>query len=96
MIPDHLSFAILADKGQSGDRTGDFAYVPEQRIARFVNVISILMAVVLLFIAIISLYVVTQPKVKLGLIGIYMILFACSVGIFTTAKRSEIFATTAA
>jgi hypothetical protein len=71
-------------------------YVPERRIARFVTIISILMAVLLLFAAIITLYVVTRPTVKLIMIGVYMLLFAGSIGVFTAAKLTDVFAATAA
>jgi len=61
-----------------------------------VTIASIFMAVVLLFAAVITLYLVSSPAKKLGMIGVYMLLFAGFVGLFTTAKRSEVFAATAA
>jgi hypothetical protein len=54
------------------------------------------MAVMLLLVAIISLHVVSSAVTKLVLVGVFMVVFAASVGLFTTAKRSEIFAATAA
>lgn len=72
------------------------AYVPEKRIARFVTIISILITVALLFGAILALYYVSKPTTKLIMVGVFMLLFAGSVGLFTTAKRSEVFAATAA
>jgi len=51
---------------------------------------------VLLFVAIMTLHAVSNPTVKLVMVGLYMILFAISVGLLTTAKRSEVFAATAA
>lgn len=72
------------------------AYVPERRIARFVTVISIVVAVIILIVPVTTLYVVLNPTKKLIMIGIYILLFAGSVGLFTTAKRSEVFAATAA
>jgi hypothetical protein len=72
------------------------AYIPEKRLANFVTVVSVLMAVVLMFVAIVTLYFVASPKKKLIIVGAYMLLFAGSVGLFTTARRSEVFAATAA
>lgn len=77
-------------------RDDNMAYVPEKRIARFVTIISILIAVILLFVAIIALYYISSPTTKLIMVGFFMLLFAGSVGLFTTAKRSEVFAATAA
>jgi hypothetical protein len=82
--------------GQQGRRTDNMAYVPEKRIARFVTIASIVIAIVLLFVAIIALYYIRSPTTKLAMVDIFMLLFAGSVGLFTTAKRSEVFAATAA
>jgi hypothetical protein len=71
-------------------------YVSERKIAIFVNVISVLMAAVLLFVAIYTLHAVKSPNKKLIMIGAYMLLFAITIGLLTTAKRSEIWAATAA
>ena len=46
--------------------------------------------------AIVSLYVVTQPAAKLGLVAMYTVLFASSVTLCTNARRAEVFAATAA
>ena len=71
-------------------------YIPEQSITRLVSIISGAMAVVLLWVAIFTLHAISSPKAKLGMVGFYMLVFAMSVGLLTTAKRSEIFAATAA
>jgi uncharacterized membrane protein YhaH (DUF805 family) len=82
---------------QSGERRDDnTAYVSEKRIAGFVNMLSILLAIILLFVAIISLYVTSKPSKKLGIIGAFIVLFAASVGLLTTARKADIFASTAA
>jgi hypothetical protein len=71
-------------------------YIPERRVSRFVTIVSILITVVLLFIAILALYHIRNPTTKLIMVGVFMLLFAASIGLFTTAKRSEVFAATAA
>ena len=74
--------------------------------------ISVVMAAILLIGAIVSLYfcklrkfrarielivnVVHNPHVRLGLLAFWTVLFSLSVSILSTAKRSEIFASTAA
>ena len=71
-------------------------YLPETRISKAVGALSILMAGVLLVGAIISLYFVTGPAARLGLLTVWTVLFAFSVSVLSTARRSELFAATAA
>ncbi|KAJ9667112.1 hypothetical protein H2201_002631 [Coniosporium apollinis] len=75
---------------------GQYAYVSEHNIARFVNWISTLLAAILLIGAIVTLYVITSPKWRLGLIAAFTTLFAATIGLLTSASRAEIFAATAA
>jgi hypothetical protein len=49
-----------------------------------------------MIISIVTLYVVTNNHVRLGLICIFTILFAFSIHIATSAGRAELFASTAA
>lgn len=88
--------ATVVNGEQSERRADNMVYVPEKRVARFVTIISILVTVILLFVAILALYYISSPTKKLVMIGVFMLLFAGSVGLFTTAKRSEVFAATAA
>jgi uncharacterized membrane protein YhaH (DUF805 family) len=82
---------------QSGERRDEnTAYVSEKRVGIFVNVLSILLAFILLYVAIISLYVTTKPSKKLGIVGAFIVLFAASVGLLTTVRKAELFAATAA
>jgi hypothetical protein len=61
-----------------------------------VSLISMLLAAILLIGAITSLYIVTNPKVRLGMIAGYTLLFALSLAGMTSAARAEIFGATAA
>jgi len=54
------------------------------------------LAAVLLVGAIVSLYFLSNPNAKLGLIAVYTLLFALSVRLCTNAGRAEVFAATAA
>ncbi|USP73078.1 hypothetical protein yc1106_00352 [Curvularia clavata] len=65
-------------------------------ITRTVAGIDLLLAAILLIGAIANLYLVPNAKAKLGLVAMYTILFASSVALCTNARRTEIFAATAA
>ncbi|EHK20569.1 uncharacterized protein TRIVIDRAFT_223886 [Trichoderma virens Gv29-8] len=68
----------------------------EKSIAAATAIISILVAALLLVGSITGLYFVTSDASKLGMIAAFTALFALSVGLMTSAKRAEIFASTAA
>jgi hypothetical protein len=67
------------------------AYVSERRLNATVTVINIIMAAIILFGAILNLYLVTDEQKRLGLIAGYTILFAMCIGLMTKARRSEVF-----
>lgn len=77
-------------------RDGQIAYASDIHIARFVNVISIFLAAMLLIGAIIGLYVVESPKKRLAMLATFTVLFAIGVGLLTNARKPELFAATAA
>lgn len=54
------------------------------------------LAAILLIGAIVNLYLVPNPKAKLGLVAMYTMLFASSMALCTNARRAEVFAATAA
>lgn len=58
--------------------------------------ISILVAAVLLIGPITGLYFVANDAAKLGMIAAFTAVFSLSVGLMTNARRTEIFAATAA
>ncbi|UKZ78867.1 hypothetical protein TrVFT333_006613 [Trichoderma virens FT-333] len=68
----------------------------EKSIAAATAIISILVAALLLVGSITGLYFVTSDASKLGMVAAFTALFALSVGLMTSAKRAEIFASTAA
>ncbi|OCL03677.1 hypothetical protein AOQ84DRAFT_433802 [Glonium stellatum] len=91
-LQDHWPFQDKAYP-DPGDRTRHFL---ERHVIWTVAFISIVIAAILLIGAITSLYFVTSPGAKLGMISGFTVLFAISVGLLTNAKRSEMFAATAA
>jgi len=65
-------------------------------IVRTVAALDLILAAVLLIGAIVNLYLVPDPKAKLGLVAMYTMLFAANVALCTNARRAEVFAATAA
>jgi hypothetical protein len=88
--------SITIHTSQAGKRDRQIAYVSDIYIVRFVNVISISMAAILLIGAIIGLYVVQSPKKRLGMMATFTILFGIGVGLLTNVRKLELFAATAA
>ncbi|KAF2145776.1 uncharacterized protein K452DRAFT_315943 [Aplosporella prunicola CBS 121167] len=72
---------------------GDNYYYPEQGVAKLVSIITVLIATMLLFGAIAALNFASPRNhgLRLGIIGGFTFVFAITVGILTTAKRSELF-----
>jgi hypothetical protein len=67
-----------------------------KKVNRAVAILSMVIAAVLLIVSIVTLYVVTNNNVRLGLICGFTILFALSIHLLTNARRAELFASTAA
>ncbi|KAF2452824.1 hypothetical protein BDY21DRAFT_404801 [Lineolata rhizophorae] len=75
---------------------GMVGYSSDQSVATFVAFLSTLLAAILLIGAVVTLYLVTSPNLRLGLITTFTVVFAASVGLLTNARRAELFAATAA
>lgn len=65
-------------------------------VVRIVAALDVVIAATLLIGAIVNLYLVPNPKAKLGFVAMYTVLFALSVALCTNARRAEVFAATAA
>ena len=93
---------IIQDVGGQwlpGSRTPaskEVKYYSEDVVNKIVAGITIILAAILLEGAIVTLYFVTNAHLQLGLIALFMVLFAASIGLLSNAKRSEMFAATAA
>ena len=88
----YLPFLFPGNIARDG-RVGSF---DDNKIRRTVAVMSIGIAFVLLYGAILNFYYVRNEHTVLGLVAVYTIAFALAVGLLTNAKRSEIFAAAAA
>ncbi|CAN9328510.1 unnamed protein product [Alternaria alternata] len=87
---DYLSRSLrnhwLFTRSQSDDSIDRATVYKDTHVARVVAAISMVLAAILLVGAISSLYFVINPKAKLGLLALYTILFAMSVGLCTNAR----------
>ena len=90
-IQNNFSFPFHTTTSSNGT-----IYISERSISRFVGFISTVLAAVLLFGAIISLYFVKNERALLGMVACWTVLFAFCVGVLTNAKREQIFGSTAA
>ncbi|KUJ16321.1 uncharacterized protein LY89DRAFT_734427 [Mollisia scopiformis] len=89
----HHNFGVFFQTASPDGRT---TYTSEAAIARFIAILSTILAAVLLFGSIISLYVVKSDKALLGMLSAWTVLFAACVGLLTNARRDQVFAATAA
>ncbi|KAH7318379.1 hypothetical protein B0I35DRAFT_431974 [Stachybotrys elegans] len=76
--------------------TDETEYIQENHVAWVAAILSIIDATFLLVGAIVCLRFLQNENAQLGVIALFMVLFAVSVGILTNARRAEIFASTAA
>jgi hypothetical protein len=87
-LQDHWMFKVsFTDKTE---------HIKENHVAWIAAIVSTVVAAILLLGAIVLLRLLDQENVQLGVIAIFTILFAASVGVLTNARRAEIFAATAA
>ncbi|CZR63052.1 uncharacterized protein PAC_12949 [Phialocephala subalpina] len=75
---------------------GNTTYISERSVSHFVAIFSTVLAAIMLFGAIISLYIVKNPHALLGMLSGWTVLFAACVGLLTNARRDQIFGATAA
>lgn len=76
--------------------TDDTEHIEENHVAWVAAGINTVIAAILLLGAIVVLRLSKEENTQLGLIAMFTVLFAASVGILTNARRAEIFAATAA
>ena len=71
-------------------------YYSEGAVQKFVTVLSIIGATILLEVAIVVLYLVKSDHTRFGLVAVFVSLFAAAVSFLSNASRAEMFAATAA
>ncbi|KAK8167590.1 hypothetical protein BC567DRAFT_164935 [Phyllosticta citribraziliensis] len=77
-------------------KIGDLEFWDEKVIDRMTSMVSTALASILPIISIIILYYVESMEAKFGIMAVFNILISVCLGLLTHAKRSEIFAVTAA
>jgi hypothetical protein len=92
LLQDHWAF----QKRKTVDPLDRTTVYKGEHVAWAVAAINMLCAIVLLVVAIISLYVVDNPTAKLGMVVAYTVLFALSTALLTNARRAEIYGASAA
>lgn len=71
-------------------------YASGDKIAAFISYLSTILATLLLVGAILVLYKVNNNDLRLGLIALFTVIFAASVGLLTNGSMAEVFGATAA
>lgn len=71
-------------------------YASGEKIATFISYLSTILATLLLVGAILVLYKVNNNDIRLGLIALFTVIFAASVGLLTNGSMAEVFGATAA
>lgn len=71
-------------------------YASGDKIAAFISYLSTILATLLLVGAILVLYKVNNNDLRLGLIALFTVTFAASVGLLTNGSMAEVFGATAA
>ena len=76
----------------------EFSVVKEKIIHRIVTFFTMLSALIFLVVAVWVLWILRKAEatVRLGVVTAFVVVFAAFLALFTSAKRSDIFATTAA
>ncbi|CAK1356504.1 hypothetical protein CB0940_10959 [Cercospora beticola] len=93
LVREHWPFPTTKLSAVEVDRARHFQ---ERRVRWVVSSVSISIAALLLVGSIITLYLVRNPDVRLGLLIVFILLFAIGIRISTSASRENIFAATAA
>lgn len=78
------------------DPNASVGYASGDKIAAFISYLSTMLATLLLVGAILVLYKVSNNDLRLGLIALFTVVFAASVGLLTNASMAEVFGATAA
>ncbi|KAI8680304.1 hypothetical protein NCS57_00310600 [Fusarium keratoplasticum] len=95
-VQDYFGF-LFKDKDTHKATTSPLVgYASGKRISAFISYLSTILAALLLIGAIVVLYNIKTDDLKLGLIALFTIIFAASVGLLTNARRAEVFGATAA
>ncbi|KAM5344699.1 hypothetical protein ACJ41O_010561 [Fusarium nematophilum] len=95
-VQDYFGF-LFNETDTHGATSGPMVgYALGRKISGFISYLSTVLAALLLIGAILVLYKTKSDDLKLGLIALFTMIFATSVGLLTNARRAEVFGATAA
>ena len=95
LLQSSAGYFIKSKEHEDHDWAG-VTYFSDDKIKHVVSVLSVVLSAVLLVGAIVALYFAPSKGVKLGLIAVFTTMFAASIGLLTNARKTEIYASTAA
>ena len=95
LLQNNLGY-YLQSKRHEGQGWEGVTYFQEPTIRHIVSVLSVVISALLLVGAIVALYFTHNQRAKLGLIAVFTMLFAASIGLLTNARKAEVYAATAA
>ncbi|KAH7324249.1 hypothetical protein B0I35DRAFT_423794 [Stachybotrys elegans] len=95
-VQDYFGY-LFTEKAGHGDIVSPLVgYASGKRIAMFISILSIVLAALLLVGAILILHRTESEDLKLGLVALFTIIFAATIGLLTNARKAEVFGATAA
>lgn len=86
----------MTEKGVRSPHSAQVKYYSEHVLQRLIIGAAVVLAASLLEGAIVSLYMITNPNIQLGLIALFTSLFAATLALLTNARLAEMFGATAA
>jgi hypothetical protein len=92
----HRSIGYQIIRNRSGDEEAGFIEYSDQKLKGFSEIVSTLLSSIIPITATLTLYFVERMPIRLATVDVYMVIFCGVLGVFTHARRVEIFAATAA
>ncbi|KAF3058688.1 hypothetical protein GL218_05839 [Daldinia childiae] len=94
--PEHDRMKMVEEVSERLKEYHETEHINENHVTWVTTTISTVVAAILLLGAIVLLRLLDQDNAQLGMIALFTVLFAGSVAVLTNARRTEIFAATAA
>lgn len=92
----HRSNGYQIIRNRSKDEEAGFTEYSDQKLKGFSEIVGTLLSSIIPITATITLYFVERMPIRLAMVAVYMVIFCGVLGVFTNARRVEIFAATAA
>lgn len=86
----------LREQRQLPKSWGPIYYYPVERLSLIIGIISVVAAAALLVGAIVALHFIKPMGLRIGIVGMFTVVFAASIMLLTHARRVEVYGATAA